>query len=106
MSKNIIQKDVTHGDLLPTREIIQGKVTKQRGIMNINGERFDYFMERIVGSEAQIEIYTFDGDLVEVKGALFEVYLHSKDGTWQLIDQGMLPVDIDLYGVDGPQFMI
>ena len=101
-----VEKNVKQGDLLPCREIILGKAYKQRGRMNVNGEDFDYFMERIPGTEAPMEILTIDMTVIEVEGALFEVFLKHKDGTWDQIEGGMLPIDIDLYDVDGPQFMV
>ncbi len=68
-----VEKNVKQGDLLPCREIILGKAYKQRGRMNVNGEDFDYFMERIPGTEAPMEILTIDMTVIEVEGALFEV---------------------------------
>lgn len=106
-NNTVIEKDVSWGEVIPSRELIQGKAFKQRGNMNVQDDTFEYFMERIQGSEGQMEIFTPDLDFITVDCAIFEVFLKDKDGTWTLIEQGVLPTDIDLYDPDtGPKFMI
>lgn len=106
-NNSVIEKDISKGDVLPARELIQGKAFKQHGNLIIENETFEYFLERIKGSEDTMEIITPDLSIVEVDCAIFEVYLKNDLGIWTIAERGVLPTDIDLYDPDtGPKFML
>lgn len=100
-TNKIIEKDIDASEshmIIPSRELILGKAYKQRGKLTVEDDVRRYFLERIRGTDDRTTIFLGDAlDPVEVKCAMFEVYIRLDDGAWQLIEQGMLPTEIKVY---------
>lgn len=93
-NKRVIDKDVIEGEVIPCEEILTGRAYKQRGKMVSTEGVFDYYLERVPGSEDKIEIMDKNFNLKVVDGAEFEFWVFDPtEQEWYMIDGGMAPVE-------------
>lgn len=97
---SVIERDVTDDDILASPEILEGTIYKQRGFITDvdSGEKCEYWLERIPGSEEKVELYDFGTGIIrEVDGAIFEMYFKDEDGNWRQVGGGPLPTDEEIW---------
>lgn len=106
MNNRTLEKNVIDGDeMLPSREILTGKVYKQYGKFISPHGTVDYFIERIPNTEQQMQVVNGDLNVIDVDAVEFEIYVkHSAGDDWSILEKGPMPTDPDLYNTTNPIF--